>query len=296
MQKVQPKQPQEQQQQRAADVEQGEVASPRSVASTTNSREPSVDTTADREMMTATVSAATNSHGGSHNASPSNSDQFCIVFTTAFDSAFHEAFYGAFNSQPAFQKRMTKQDAKIVIKLDDLEQVRSAARMATLVATRAATLAAAHGLAGQRAQEKASEFNRYATSQTASLGLLDIALLTANITLLANLTDLGNENHRHGMSLPPNYTILVGFLIASIGLQFVVFCLLGVVYSLTLKEDKWNAANASRNRTIYALHTAATLLIGIVTFVQIIIAGFGASIVQSASSPSTTTTTTGSGR
>lgn len=53
--------------------------------------------------------------------------------------------------------------------------------------------------------------NQYATKKTLAQGMLDLALLTANVSQLKYLLDVG---HLH-----PYYTLLLTLIIISIGLQ-----------------------------------------------------------------------------
>merc|ERR1712029_1019925 len=111
--------------------------------------------------------------------------------------------------------------------------------------------------------------NKYATKKTLSQGMLDIALLTSNAAHLKYVLSVGYDNHEY-------YTAVLTIIILSLVLQLAAVILFLVVGSLDINKEEYH-------RTADKLNNAATILIFIITFLNVILNAFD--IVNTASQP-----------
>jgi len=102
--------------------------------------------------------------------------------------------------------------------------------------------------------------NRYATKKTVSQGMLDIALLTSNATQLKYVLEVGDQ-YEH-------YAAALGLIITSIVLQALVGILFLVVGGLNINDEKYH-------RAADIINNVATVIIFIITFINIVISAFG---------------------
>merc|ERR1712050_180841 len=102
--------------------------------------------------------------------------------------------------------------------------------------------------------------NRYATKKTIAKGLLDIALLTANASQLKYVLQVGSEHEF--------YTAMLVLIISSIVLQVLLGALLLIVGGLDINDEK-------HQKTADILNNTATVTVFIITFINVIISGFG---------------------
>merc|ERR1712029_342927 len=102
--------------------------------------------------------------------------------------------------------------------------------------------------------------NRYATKKTISKGLLDIALLTSNAAQLKSVLSAGDEYEY--------YTAAVALIITSIVLQALVGILLLIIGGLDINNEKYH-------RTADMMNNATTVIIFIITFINVVISAFG---------------------
>merc|ERR1711945_26129 len=98
--------------------------------------------------------------------------------------------------------------------------------------------------------------NRYATKKTVSQGLLDIALLTSNAAQLKSILQTeGDYEH---------YETMLGLIITSLVLQALVGILFLAVGGMDINNEKYH-------RAADIINNIATIIIFIITFINIII-------------------------
>merc|ERR1711894_190563 len=110
-------------------------------------------------------------------------------------------------------------------------------------------------------RRKALDANRYATKKTIAQGMLDVALLTANASQLKYVLQLGENVH-------PFYHLMLALIIVSIVLQVIVGILFLVIGGLNINDDP-------DQRTADILNDVITVLVFLITLVNIVINGFG---------------------
>ncbi|OXA56347.1 ninjurin-2 [Folsomia candida] len=99
-------------------------------------------------------------------------------------------------------------------------------------------------------------FNSYATKKTAGQGLLDFALLAANIS---KLQDLFRRKRRDAV-----FYVLTTIICVSIALQLIVGVMMAVIGKMNLKTEE------NRKKANF-LNNVITVLLSVITFVNIII-------------------------
>jgi hypothetical protein len=139
---------------------------------------------------------------------------------------------------------------------------------------------ALRSLSVHRANLQATDVNEYTSAKTVSQGLMDVALLSANTTILVNLWNR-SKSKAEGADDPDYFLLLNVFVFLSMILQLVAFGVFGKVYFMKLKEDKWETGNGNENKKILLWSNRGTILVGIITFLQVIITGFGTSLEES---------------
>jgi len=102
--------------------------------------------------------------------------------------------------------------------------------------------------------------NRYATKKTIAQGMLDIALLTANASQLKYILQVGDQHEF--------YTAMLVLIISSIILQVLLGILFLIVGGLDINEQE-------HQKTADILNNTATVLVFIITFINVVISGFG---------------------
>jgi len=102
--------------------------------------------------------------------------------------------------------------------------------------------------------------NRYATKKTIAQGMLDIALLTANASQLKYILQVGDQHEF--------YTVMLVLIISSIVLQVLLGILFLIVGGLDINDQE-------HQKTADNLNNTATVLVFIITFINVIISGFG---------------------
>merc|ERR1711981_897571 len=102
--------------------------------------------------------------------------------------------------------------------------------------------------------------NRYATKKTLAQGMLDIALLTANASQLKYILQVGSEHEF--------YTAMLVLVITSLVLQVIVGALFLILGGIDINDQE-------RHKTADILNNSTTVLVFIITFVNVIISGFG---------------------
>merc|ERR1711983_469712 len=110
-------------------------------------------------------------------------------------------------------------------------------------------------------RRKALDANRYATKKTIAQGMLDVALLTANASQLKYFLQLGENVH-------PFYHLMLALIIVSIVLQVIVGILFLVIGGLNINDDP-------DQRTADILNDVITVLVFLITLVNVVINGFG---------------------
>merc|ERR1712013_658569 len=95
--------------------------------------------------------------------------------------------------------------------------------------------------------------NYYATKKTISQGMLDIALLTANAAQLKYILQVGSEHEF--------YTAMLVLVISSVVLQV-------ILGGIDINEPE-------HHKTADILNNTTTVLVFIITFINVIISGFG---------------------
>merc|ERR1719150_306325 len=110
-------------------------------------------------------------------------------------------------------------------------------------------------------RRKALDANRYATKKTIAQGMLDVALLTANASQLKYVLQLGENVH-------PFYHLMLALIIVSIVLQVIVGILFLVIGGLNINDDP-------DQRTADILNDVITVLVFLITLVNVVINGFG---------------------
>ncbi|XP_023343528.1 uncharacterized protein LOC111712988 isoform X2 [Eurytemora carolleeae] len=118
--------------------------------------------------------------------------------------------------------------------------------------------------------------NRYATKKTIGQGMLDIALLTSNASQLRYILQVG-EAHEF-------YTAMLALVITSIVLQIIVACLFLIVGTMDINDEYYQQTGDFVNNT-------TLVLIFIITFINIVIAGFGIRHTDTAVAAKFSTTT-----
>ncbi|XP_023701423.1 ninjurin-1 [Cryptotermes secundus] len=100
--------------------------------------------------------------------------------------------------------------------------------------------------------------NKYATKKTITQGLLDIALLTANVSQLKFLLEVG-ESH-------PYYVLLLTLLAVSLALQLLRSCVnvvLGALYDIA--EETQQKTAAVLNNVVLGLGVVTTVVNAIIS-------------------------------
>merc|ERR1712141_890425 len=110
-------------------------------------------------------------------------------------------------------------------------------------------------------RRKTLDANRYATKKTIAQGMLDVALLTANASQLKYVLQVGENVH-------PFYHLMLALIIVSIVLQVIVGILFLVIGGLNINDDL-------DQRTADILNDVITVLVFLITLVNIVINGFG---------------------
>merc|ERR1719495_872279 len=109
-------------------------------------------------------------------------------------------------------------------------------------------------------EDKKLDANRYATKKTIAQGMLDIALLTANASQLKYILQVGDQHEF--------YTAMLVLIISSIILQVLLGILFLIVGGLDINEQE-------HQKTADILNNTATVLVFIITFINVVISGFG---------------------
>merc|ERR1712156_588694 len=115
-------------------------------------------------------------------------------------------------------------------------------------------------------RRKALDANRYATKKTIAQGMLDVALLTANASQLKYVLQLGENKHDF-------YYLMLALIILSIILQAIVGILFLVIGGLNINEEP-------NEKVADILNDIITVLVFIITVINVIINGFGLSFEE----------------
>jgi len=104
------------------------------------------------------------------------------------------------------------------------------------------------------------DVNRYATKKTVAQGMLDVALLSVNVSQLKYILQVG-EDHQF-------YTLLLTLLIISIVLQIIAGITFLVLAGLDISKDE-------HHRKANLLNNSAVIVIFMITFLNVIVSGLG---------------------
>merc|ERR1711997_1036520 len=118
----------------------------------------------------------------------------------------------------------------------------------------------------QPTRKRGLDVNRYATKKTIAQGMLDIALLTANASQLKYVLQLGEERHDF-------YHLMLALIILSIVLQAIVGILFLVIGGFNINEEP-------KEKVADILNDIITVLVFIITLINVVINGFGMSFVE----------------
>ncbi|KAI2810658.1 hypothetical protein BLOT_001821 [Blomia tropicalis] len=111
--------------------------------------------------------------------------------------------------------------------------------------------------------------NSYATKKTVSQGLFDVALLTANASQLKYSLQLGDKNKF--------YLVIVVLICTSIILQVLV----GVLF---IYQGLINLNEPNRQKRLNIINNLSTIMVFVITVINVFISGFGFGNDQSSSS------------
>merc|ERR1719483_1328655 len=118
-------------------------------------------------------------------------------------------------------------------------------------------------------RKRGLDVNRYATKKTIAQGMLDVALLTANASQLKYVLQLGEERHEF-------YHLMLALIILSIVLQALVGILFLVIGGFNINEEP-------KKKVADILNDIITILVFVITLINVIISGFGMSFVEPSS-------------
>merc|ERR1712109_560 len=115
-------------------------------------------------------------------------------------------------------------------------------------------------------RKRGLDVNRYATKKTIAQGMLDVALLTANASQLKYVLQLGEDKHDF-------YYLMLALIILSIILQAIVGILFLVIGGFNINEEPIE-------KVANILNDIITVLVFIITVINVIINGFGLSFEE----------------
>merc|ERR1712083_43739 len=115
-------------------------------------------------------------------------------------------------------------------------------------------------------RKRGLDVNRYATKKTIAQGMLDVALLTANASQLKYVLQLGEDKHDF-------YYLMLALIILSIVLQAIVALLFLVIGGFNINEEP-------NEKVADILNDIITVLVFVITVINVIINGFGLSFVE----------------
>merc|ERR1712156_648431 len=115
-------------------------------------------------------------------------------------------------------------------------------------------------------RKRGLDVNRYATKKTIAQGMLDVALLTANASQLKYVLQLGEDRHDF-------YHLMLALIILSIVLQAIVGILFLVIGGFNINEEP-------KEKVADILNDIITVLVFIITLINVIINGFGLSFEE----------------
>jgi hypothetical protein len=118
----------------------------------------------------------------------------------------------------------------------------------------------------EKLQKLVQETNKYTSEKTTAQAFLNTGLFTANATNLANLYSASARDD----FTPERLRALKGLLICSMVLQFIAFGVFLYVYTKSLDDS-------GIERMVKSANSGATLLVGVITLLNIIITAFGTS-------------------
>ncbi|KAI8491025.1 PREDICTED: ninjurin-2-like [Branchiostoma belcheri] len=114
------------------------------------------------------------------------------------------------------------------------------------------------------------EPSRYDGRKTIAQSMLDLALLTSNVAQLKYLLQHPDDQF---------YVVLLSFLGVSIGIQLIVAAILGYLYTQNIEAvEEHNSTKSSR--ALHFLNNAVTVLIVLITVLNVIISGFDMKLTE----------------